>query len=180
MRFLWAAIMAGALFGSVALCQYHVTRTVEFHLAQDAEGEPGRGAAAGRYAVVLTPGFDMGADPFAVRDEGAVDASLRVSTAQGILFERTGDAGAGEPVTITNVPLAGARAELFIEAVPAAGAAGKSLPLRVQVLKDGALCDDTTLWTEGGGAKLERRVPVSLEPRRHTLDRGMGNAEGRP
>jgi hypothetical protein len=61
----------------------------------------------------------------------------------------------------------------LVEAVPQAGEALRSLPLRVQVFRQGALCDDVTLWTDGGGAKLERRIDISLEPRRAALDRGL-------
>ena len=76
---------------------------------------------------------------------------------------------------VESVSLAGTSTQLFIQASPSGQEADKPCGVRVRVVRaDGAICDDQTIWSEGGGALLAQTVDVSLEPVLERLDRGLG------
>jgi hypothetical protein len=179
-RFLGAFVVALVLLGSVALCQYGLTRTVEVELTREADGR-GRALAAGthdRYRLVLNPTFDVRDDPFALDTGAAGEVRLMVRAGTRELVRWTDDVVRGQTIEVDDVVLAGDSVELFVEATPTGGEASAQLALRVQVLQDGVVFADETLWTPGEGAPLSQRVTLELKARRGSLDRGLG--EGAP
>ncbi len=183
MRFLAALALAAVILGGVGFSQHMLTQRVRFDVTREAHGhgeaQPESGKGWG-YRVELTSTFDAAADPFAVRVDAADDVPrLLVRHAGQELLRLSQDWHRGQMVAIPSVALEGRHAELFVQASPSAAEAAQSCGVRVRVIReDGALCDDQTIWTEGGGAVLAQAVRVSLDPVLERLDRGLG--EGPP
>jgi hypothetical protein len=178
MRFLFALLIAVALLGAVAWTQRALTRQVRFDVTRDVDGHaPAAGAgAAHTYRVDVMPAFDAVRDPFAVSvDQEAETPRLVIRQAGAVLLQRTEDMARGETVSIDGLALAGKRVELFVEAVPSEDDARFPCALRLRVFRDdGALCDDVTLWSAGGGLPVSGTIVGNLEPDRAFLDRGLG------
>jgi len=180
-RFLAALLIAAAILGTVGISQHMLTRRVRFDVTRDAHGHaPVEPSAFQHYRLEFTPTFDAVTDPFAVRLDASEEAPrLLVQYAGEALIRLDRDWRRGEVVALDSATFAGTDAELVVQASPSGDDSTRSCGLRVRVIReDGVLCDDQTLWTEGGGAALLQSVMVSLEPILEQLDRGLG--EGAP
>jgi hypothetical protein len=178
MRFLAAGLLAALLLGSVAWCQYAFTRRVAVDVTRAAHGH-GRAetAEAGHtYRLELTLSFAATRDPFALRTAPDGDAPrLCVRYAGAVLLEHTADIPRDEGVTLDGLALQGDAATFFVQATPAPDDARHPCALRVRLWRDdGALCDDKTVWSEGGGARVAGSVTCGLDPRPAPVDRGLG------
>ena len=182
MRFLAALSIAAVILGAVAFSQHRLTHRVQFDVTREADGhghDESEAGASWRYRLEFTPTFDAVTDPFAVRLAAEDEVPrLLVRHAGQDLLRVTRDLHRGEIVALEAVPLKGGDAELLIQASPSSAEAARSCGLRVRVIReDGVLCDDQTLWSEGGAAVVQA-VWVSLAPILEQLDRGLG--EGAP
>lgn len=183
MRFLAALLIAALILGSVGISQHMLTRRVHFDVTRDADGHgnaPAESDSTWRYRLEFTPTFDAAVDPFAVRLDAADESPrLLVRYAGEALVRLERDWRRGEVEALDSVAFSGTDAELLVQASPSEAESVRSCGLRVRVLReDGVLCDDQTLWTEGGGAALVHTVSINLEPILEQLDRGLG--EGAP
>jgi len=177
MRFVAAIVVSVALLGSVGLCQWWLVRDVKVSIAREVEehghaGEPD--GPAEFHALTVTAGFDSVDDPFAVTldaDEAAV--RILVRSAEQTLLAVRDDVRRGQQLSATGLALRGESVELYVEATPTAEEAQHPCPLRVELYRDGALCADETVWSEGKGQKLARTVRLALQPKLETLDRGL-------
>jgi len=177
-RLVATLLIAGLLLGSVGLCQWHLTRRVEFRMSRDVHEEDIHLDDGNHtFDVVLTPAFSAIDDPFAVRVDNSAAPRLVVKYAEGTVFLHTEDVRTGEKVTIRDVSFGGDRVSLYVEGNPSSEDAARPCALRVQILRDGVVCDDQTIWSEGGGTKPAGSLDMSLEPRLRTLDRGLGETK---
>lgn len=176
-RFLIAAAVAVVLLGSVALCQLALTREVEVRFSREVHGhgEPQLEESGVEYELVVTPSFDAKRDPFQLTDDVAGDAiRVRITAVDTVLLAWREDVARGVPIRVDGVSIADGRGEWFVEATPSPRDAADACALRIQVFRDGVLHEDATIWSDGGGAPLARRVEVDLRPARLRLDRGLG------
>jgi len=179
-RFLCSLLVTAALLGGVGLCQYALTRRVDFKLTNEpdahehgvAEAHP---VEAPTYTLEVTLGFMAGDDPFAVRSS-ADAATPRLAIRRGTtdVYTTTDELARGRTITVPDLQFRGETVTLFVEAVPGPEDAGHPCSLRLQILRDGVACGTATLWSEGGGARLSGEVQLGLVPGLETLDRGLG------
>lgn len=174
LRFIGVVGVALLMLGGVALCQWSMTRQVEFHLTR----EPGHGAEheadSGPVELVLTPTFTAVDDPFALRSPDGDTPRLQVWHEDTLLLRHTTDLRAGELVRVPGLNLGRDQASIRVEATPSPEEAVHPCALRVEIFRDGVLCDDQTLWSHGGGTRVVAVLTVQLTPRLRTLDRGLG------
>ena len=175
-RFLSTFLVALALLGSVALCQYGLTRAVDVELTREVHEHGGAEAAEAhdRYRLVLNPTFDVRDDPFALDAGASGEVRLLVRAGTRELVRWTDDVVRGQAIEVDDVELSGDTIELFVEATPAGGQASEPLALRVRLLQDGVVYADETLWTPGGGVPLSQRLNLILKAQHGSLDRGLG------
>jgi len=178
-RFLAALAIAAAILGAVGRAQRVLTQRVRFDVTRDAHDHHHEEPQAGEtwhYRIELTPTFEAASDPFAIRTDAAEGVPrLLVRHAGQDLLRLARDWSRGQVVVVESVSLAGTSTQLFIQASPSGQEADKPCGVRVRVVRaDGAICDDQTIWSEGGGALLAQTVDVSLEPVLERLDRGLG------
>lgn len=175
LRFIGVVCVAVLMLGGVALCQWSMTRQVAFQLTQavgqDADHEAD---AAGPVELVLTPTFSAVDDPFALRSPDGDTPRLQVWHEDTLLLRRTADLRAGELIRVPGLVLGRDQASIRVEATPAPEEAVHPCALRVEIFRDGVLCDDQTLWSHGGGTRVVAVLTVQLTPRLRTLDRGLG------
>ena len=175
LRFLVVACVAVLMLGGVALCQWSLTRQVDFQLTRDTGHDADHeDEVAGPVELVLTPTFSAVDDPFALRSPGGDTPRLQVWHEDTLLLRHMTDLRAGEFVRLPGVDLGREQASLRVEATPAPEEALHPCALRVEIFKDGVRCDDQTIWSHGGGTPLAAVLTVQLTPRLRTLDRGLG------
>jgi len=178
MRFLASIAIAVVLLGGVAWCQQMMTRQIDFDITRSAHSHAGNEDESSKhsYRLEIVPSFAGQSDPFALRTgEDADTARLSVRHGGRTLLDRSKDFDRGEKITVPKLDFAGEELELHIEATPSIDAAQNPCALRVRLYRDdGALCDEATLWTEGGGAIVSSSVVLSLSPQRESVDRGLG------
>jgi len=179
-RFVSSLLVTAALLGAVGVCQYALTRRLDFSIINepDTHGHAGHEAAshgAADYTLRATLGFRAGDDPFAVR-MSAGDASARLTIRHGAreLYATTDELIRGQTISIADLQFDGEAVTLFVEAVPGSEDAGNPCSLRLQMVRDGVVCGAETLWSEGGGARLSGEVQLGLVPELEALDRGLG------
>jgi len=182
MRFAASFIITVCMLGSVALCRMLLTQDVRFDLVRDEE-KPSVSVETGisehLFCLVLTPAFDAARDPFAlILDTGTETSRIRVTHQEKMVIDWQEDVRNGVPIRQTDIPFTGDTVELFIEASPSGNGATFPCALRIQIVNDnGTLCDEQTLWSEGGGAKISGKIRLRLTPQPAGLDRGLsGNA----
>lgn len=121
--------------------------------------------AQGTYSVEITTTFTAEPDPFALRveDEEKPSAlSLKLNGKE--VLRLTDRVDAGSPIRVE--PLRGlveGSNELYLEANPPAGEAGRSHAVRVRVLRDGIPLSDRSFWS-GQGSKIATTLRVNLTP----------------
>ena len=181
-RFLSTALIGVVLLGSVAVCQWALTGTTHFDMTREAHGHAGGlghldGAPV--FRIELTTTFDAGDDPFAVKLDDAVETDrILMKAGETIVLERKEDVLRGEAVSVADIPLSGETVELFIQAVPSGDEGLRACGIRVRVFTaEGSLCDDQTVWSEGGGAVVAQALTVQLTPRLASGDRGLGERD---
>ena len=179
MRFLATILIAASLLGAVAWCQFSLTREVRVDVTRGAEGHGGhahRPDSDGIFRLEITPTFSAGDDPFAVRlDPAAATPRVQVRHGDRLVLNHTADVRRHERIVVEDVTFPGDRVELFVQATPAPADARHTCALRLRLFTaDGAMCDDVTLWSEGGGQNVAGTVTLGLHPRLRTLDRGLG------
>jgi hypothetical protein len=180
MRFLSSLALSAALLGAVAWCRYALTRNVSIDITRrtHAHDQPHTDTQSAEYVLEVTPAFDAVDDPFAVQvGEEQDTARLVIHHAEREIYRRTEDLRRGETVRIDDVRFGGDAVHLYIQAVPAPEQALHPSALRVQLIRDEVLCDETTLWSPGGGARVSGEAVLHTSPNLQTLDRGLG--EGR-
>ena len=89
----------------------------------------------------------------------------------------TRDVERGAPVEAREVGLDHDAVELYVEASPSPEWARGACALRIQVLREGLVYADETLWSAGEGAPVRGRLPLVLRPRLDALDRGLSRTE---
>ena len=180
-RFAFALLIAACLLGSVALCQYGLTRQVNIQITPEVHDETRQhdeGPVGNLYQLTLTPAFDVVSDPFALRlDEEVPPVRLLVREGARDVLRWSDDIRSGESVSVKDVALAADTAEFYVEAAPNVESARLPCALRLQIFRDEVLMADETLWSNGGGAPIAQRIRIELERERHTLDRGLGGEE---
>lgn len=179
MRFLSALAIAALLLGSVAWCQFALTRHIDFNVAREVHGPGGEHADhAGehRYRLDVTTSFNAAHDPFALRtDDGAKTVRLRIKHGESVLKEVAEDIARGTTLSADDLAFSAEQVRLFVEATPEVSEAIQPCALRLRLYRDdGALCHDETLWSEGGGAQVVGSVTCGLEPILASVDRGLG------
>ncbi len=179
MRFVGSLLVSAVLLGGVGLCQYVLTRRVDFSISREVathgHAEEGAHAAdAAHYVLKVTLGFTAGDDPFSVRTSTDVPSRVVIRHGDHEVYSTTEELVRGRTVTVSNLRFRGDAVTLFVEGVPGPEDARHPCSLRVQMLRDGVLCDAATLWSAGGGARLSGEVELSLLPGLETLDRGLG------
>ena len=176
-RFLIAIVVAVLLLGSVGLCQFALTSGLDIRFSREVHGhgEHQVEAATTEYELVVTPSFDAKRDPFQLVDDGVGDAvRIRIAVEGHELLAWREDVARGVPIRRSGVLIADAKGEWFVEATPSSRDAADACALRIQVYRDGVIYEDATVWSEGRGAPLARRIAVDLQPDRLRLDRGLG------
>jgi len=177
MRFLLTLFIAVALLGSVALCQFGLTRTVQVQFVRDTHvdhEDDGTVHAGDRFTVAVTPSFSAMTDPFAVASpDETKPRRITIRSGEEDLFRWDGDVTPGVVIRQEDVRVDGTRVEWFVEAVPALPDAARPCALRIQVFQGDVLYGDHTLWTDGDGAAIAERVVLDLAPDRRALDRGL-------
>ncbi len=181
-RFVAALCIGAAMLGSVALCQWSLTRHVQVSLARDVDEQSHTAEAhstqATTYTIVLTAGFAAGKDPFAVQlNQGAEAPRLTLSHEGETLYATRDDLRRGAMLSVTGLTFRGEQTELHVSATPQPDAAKNPCPLRIQLFQDQVLCADRTVWSPGQGAPLSASVILPLKPRYRSLDRGLGQRE---
>lgn len=175
LRFIGVVCVAVLMLGSVALCQWTMTRQVVFQLTRDTGHDADHeGDGAGPVELVLTPTFSAVDDPFALRSPDGGPPRLQAWHEDTLLLRHTTDLRAGERVRVPGLELGRDQASIRVEATPAPDEAVHPCALRVEVYRDGVLCDDHTLWSHGGGTRVVGVLTVQLTPRLRRLDRGLG------
>lgn len=178
MRFIIVALVAALMVGSVALCQFAVTKKLDVQLTRDVEAHDEYHDADMQepYRVELTFGFSASEDPFALSSGGENSKRLMIQQGGKTLLTWTDDIPRGNVMTVSNLLAKGDSLELFIEAVPSPDDAERSVPLRVQLFQGERLCDDETIWSEGYGQPVASVVKLGLNDKRLSVDRGLSNA----
>jgi hypothetical protein len=182
MRFVAVMLICAGLLGSVAWCQFMLTREVRVDITREANGHAEHApaeSAGGVFRLELTPTFNAADDPFAVRtDPSQATSRLRVSRGDTVVLDHTRDLRRHESIVAGDLAFTGQEVELFVRATPAADEAAHSCAVRLRLFNSqGALCDDVTLWSQGGGRAVAGTVTLRLEPRLESLDRGLGERE---
>lgn len=179
MRFIAAIVVSALLLGSVGICQYLLTRSVDISIAREVHGhnDPFDPAESAPYTLRLTPAFDATRDPFALAAEpGSETPRIIVKHDGKALLAWSRDVRRGIPLTLTNLTFQGNSAEFHVEATPSADDARRPVALRVELLQDGTTCADETIWSPGEGHNLSARVDLSLLRQLGKLDRGLQGA----
>ncbi len=181
MRFVYAIAVSILMLGSVGVCQFLMTRSIEVSLSREvhAHHDPVEHTETAACTLRLTPVFDAIRDPFALAAGPASDAPRIVVRHGGeAILEWKEDVRRGMPLTVTNLSFTGNSVELHVEATPSAEDARRPVPLRIELLRDKALCADRTIWSPGDGHNLSATVELSLQPRLGKLDRGLQREDG--
>jgi len=177
MRFLASIGIATALLGGVGWCQYLLTRSLDFDVTREAHThtEPAEQEQSHAYRFEIVTSFAAAHDPFALRiDETGGEVRLLVRSGERVLLEQTEDIQRGQLVTSPDLRFAGREVSLYVEASPTAQDARHPCALRLRVYRDdGALCDEVTIWSGGGGEKVGGTISCSLEPKLNSVDRGL-------
>ncbi len=102
--------------------------------------------AAGIYSAKITLTFDAAADEFSLE---ATSLVLRQQDHE--LLNRTDAVAAGEPIVIDNLPgIIEGKNEFYFECVPRDDGKSIARAVRVQLLRDGQVVADSTLWADPG------------------------------
>ena len=179
-RFLISLLVSALVLGAVGVCQYALTRDLDFKLTNKPDShaqvdDDGPSGAYAAYTLNVTLGFTAGSDPFALRTGGETEATrLLVRQGARVLYASADELQRGQTIVVTNLSFSGASVTLFVEAVPGPGDARYPCPLRLRLLRDEVDCDTVTLWSGGDGARVSGEVRLSLVPELATLDRGLG------
>jgi hypothetical protein len=180
-RFLSAILLSLFLLGTVGFCQYSLTHELHVRVTPEADHHGHDHALSregGAFMLRITPAFDVSKDPFSIRRaDDAEIARIRVSHEGENLVYWTNDVKRGKTIEVRDVRLPEERVELLIEATPDPVAARMLCALRVEILREGTVFADQTLWSAGGGAPIQRRVDMKLKPALRTLDRGLSVPE---
>jgi hypothetical protein len=180
MRFIYTIAVSILLLGSVGLCQYLMTRSINVSLAREVHqhDHPSLQVESASYTLRLTPAFDATRDPFALSTGPTSDAPrIVIRHGTNTLLASNRDVRRGVPLTLTNLAFTGNSVELHVEATPSAEEARRPVPLRVELFRDAATCADQTIWSHGDGHNLSATVQLSLQPRLDKLDRGLRREE---
>ena len=168
--------------GSVGVCQYAMTSRLEMRLTRDVESHAQHhdhdDHDLSGFTLRVTPTFDCGADPFSVAGPEGEDLP-RILIREGTreVMRWGADVQQGRPVVVEGITVPDLLQEWFVEASPSPEAAKVPCALRVQVLKEGVLYADETLWSDGQGSSIRGRLQLKLAPRLNRLDRGLGRRE---
>lgn len=180
-RFLFATIVSLFLLGTVGICQYYLTNEFQVRFTREVDDHGHHHAISnegGAFTVRITPTFEVSKDPFAIRGVDDVEAvRIRVSHEGENLIYWTNDVPRGTAIEIRDVRLPEDRVELLVEATPDPVAARMACALRLEILREGTVFADHTLWSGGGGAPIRQRIGLKLKPALRTLDRGLGVPE---
>ena len=178
MRFLVAFALGLVLLGGVGVCQYTLTRGWDGEIVREVDShviDQDFQPYTGLYRVRITPGFDVGRDPFAVRPASESDvARIRVTRDGQELFAWRKDVEKGMAIEICDVRFVGEWAELLVEASPVRDAARVPCALRIEILRGDVVFADQPLWSAGGGMPIQQRIELKLQPAMGKLDRGHG------
>lgn len=172
------ALVAALMVGSVALCQFALTKKLDVQLTRDVDthDESSDAGSEKNYRVELTFGFSAAEDPFALDAGRAGSKRVLVEQNGNTLLEWTQDVSDGQTLVVSNVFARQKAVELFIEAIPSPGEAQRPVPLRVQLFQGTALCDEQTLWSHGDGQPVASIIVLKSDAGRLTVDRGLSNA----
>ncbi|MHC1724821.1 MAG: hypothetical protein AB9866_02160 [Syntrophobacteraceae bacterium] len=117
-----------------------------------AASPPRQVESSGSYALEITTTFSVEPDPFALQtDSSGKPAALLIRIGQQEVSTEIPEVDAGIPVRIAPVQgIIPGMNELFVEAVMPLEMSGKSLALRLRLLRDEVPVAEKTFWSEGG------------------------------
>lgn len=166
-RFLAAGLIALVMLGAVGAVQRYLTEELRVRLTRVVHRAGQQEDPGDQYTLRITPSFDAVEDPFAIRlDEDQDAPRLRIHHQGVLLAQHAEDLHAGQPLLFTNLLLHGAAVALHVEATPAPGEAERPCALRIQLMQQGVVFDEATLWSAGDGRPLSGEVRLSLRPGR--------------
>ncbi|MFC1707253.1 hypothetical protein ACFL59_10650 [Planctomycetota bacterium] len=174
-RFVCAAVLTSVILGSVALCQLLLLREVDVQFTHDVDdhnSEDHGGDEAQTYDVLVTLGFDAVADPFQL--DGTTSGIRLLVRADGQdVISHVSDVRRGDNVVASAVSLAGPEVHFYLEATPGLEESERPCAVRLRVMRGGDAYADTTVWSEGYGAVVQREIRLTLRRQLHELDRGL-------
>src|SRR5690348_7247866 len=139
MRPLLVSVLALTIFGALAAYERFVDT-----LPDHAETHPQDQAAAGKFSVEVTLSFDAAKDDFALENEPAVVVRM----AGRDLIRADQGVSAGTPLRVDDVAgIVQGRNAFFFRAAPGQDYISKPCAARLQVLRDGAVIGESTLWS---------------------------------
>jgi hypothetical protein len=157
MRFALAAFAWLLMLGGLSLYIYQRDR----HTPAAIQAPVQQAVATEDFTLEITPTFSPEPDPFALQGEESTAAPLVVRTADRELF-RAESLEPGVPVRVH--PLRGlveGRNEIYLQAQPPVGEAGRNHAVRVRLLQGSQVVVDETLW-RAGGANVAGTIPFTL------------------
>jgi hypothetical protein len=147
MRILLAVTIWVLFVGGLSLYMHRLDRAVS---GGPGVVEPER--AAGDYTIVVTPGFAVEPDPFALATDDSETPPALIVRLGGEEIYRSGDRlGGGRPIMIEpGENLVIGSNEIYVEASPPADEYDMDHAVRVQVLRDETAVAEETFWAGGG------------------------------
>lgn len=150
-----------ALLGSAAiLLGVHFYLRFAESLRVQARVETAQTPAAGIFSARITLTFDAAADEFSLEPTSLI---LRQQSRE--LLRRDEPVSAGEPIVIDNIAgINEGQNEFYFECVPRNDGKSIARAVRLELLRDGVVVADTTLWAAPGQVprgKIALDVPAS-------------------
>lgn len=154
MRPLFVIILAACTFGALAAYERFVDtlpKQVEVHHEEQ--------VAAGKFSIELTLSFDAAKDDFSLDNEPAVVVRM----AGRDLIRADEPVTSGDPLRVEDVTgIVQGRNAFFVRAVPSPDFLSRPSAARLQVLRDGVVIGESTLWSPAGGL-VEGELTVEVE-----------------
>lgn len=154
MRPLLVAFLALTIFGALAAYERFVDT-----LPDPAQAHQEEQTVAGRFSIEVTLSFDAAKDDFALENEPAVVVRM----AGRDLIRADQGVSAGTSLRADDVAgIVQGRNAFFFRAAPGQDFISKPCAARLQVLRDGAVIGESTLWSPPGGL-VEGELTVEVE-----------------